>query len=481
MNKVWNFGLLIVFSLMLSACASNVKLTEADMHKQYPAVAELQKELARAQGNEVNLFSPEAFKKANSAYSEAVKWAAADNPKGEAFAQEGLSQLVAANATANEAQDILEEVINARNSTIAAGANISQPTQFKEAENNFLELTTLIESGKVGKAKDGRTELLETYEKLELLALKGDVVEDAKTALASAKKYDVDDHAPKTLKLAEEEYQLALDVLSANRNNVEKAEVHASKSLWYTQRANQINDTLRHFESSDYSEEDKVLWYQEQITRVVSPLKSDVAYNLPNKQVIKSLNTDIQSIIDANLTLLGELEASSAGQQQLEKEKEEVLMLSMLEQRENEASASKFDFVQSLFQQNEAEVYRQTNDVLIRAHGFYFPSGKSEIESSNFALLNKITEAVKTFPSATILVSGHTDNVGGDQLNLSLSEARAEKVALFLNQVGNIPIEKIEFQGYGKQRPVLSNETVEGRAANRRVEILIINGTEPRT
>lgn len=481
MNKRWNLYLTLSLSLILSACASNISLTEADMHQQYPAVGELKAQLAEAQAQEVNVFSPQTFNQASKSYSEAVKWASSDNPKGDAFAKDGLSQVAAANANAIQARDILEEVIEARRKTIAAGANMSQPKQFKEAESDFLELTSLIESGKLDKAKDGRTDVFRTYQNLELMALKGDTVEHAKMALANAKENDVDDLSPKTLKLAEEEYQLALDVLDADRSDLDKAAVHANRSLWYSQRANQISETLRHFDSSDFTEEDKVLWYQEQISRLVSPLNNDVGYNLPNKQVIKDLNADIQSIINTNLTLLSELEASSAGQQQLEREKEEVLMLSMLEQRENEASASKFAFVQSLFQQNEAEVYRQTNDVLIRAHGFYFPSGKSEIESSNFALLNKITEAVNTFPNAKIIVSGHTDNIGGDQLNLSLSEARAEKVALFLNQVGNIPIERIEFQGFGKQKPVLSNETSEGRAANRRVEILIINDTMSKT
>ncbi|UZE95401.1 OmpA family protein [Alkalimarinus alittae] len=429
----------------------------------------------------MNIFSPTLYKQASQSYSDAIKWASADDPKANSFAQTGLSTLAKANANAVQSRYILEEVLNARSKTIAAGASTSQASKFKEAEKSFLGLTTLIESGKVSKAKDGRTEVLKAYQQLELIALKGDTVEHAKMALASAKKSDVDDHAPKTLKLAEEEYQLALNVFDADRNNVDKAAVHANRSLWYSQRASQISETLRHFESSDYSEEDKVLWYQEQISRLAAPITNEVAYNLPNKEVIKGLNADIQGIINANAVLLGELEASSAGKQQLAREKEEVLMLSMQAQRENQAAASKFAFVQSLFTQNEAEVYRQTNDVLIRAYGFDFPSGKSEIESTNFALLNKITEAISTFPHAKILVSGHTDNVGGDQFNLSLSEARAEKVALFLNQVGNIPIERIEFKGYGKQRPVISNETAEGRAANRRVEILIINGTQSKT
>ncbi|WP_250657036.1 OmpA family protein [Alkalimarinus coralli] len=481
MNMLRNAGLIVSLVLVISACSSNTVLTEATMHQQYPAVAELKSQLAEAEAEEVNLLSPKNFKRASESYAEAVEWASSDNPKGEDFAREGLSQLSAAQTNALQSRDILEYVLEARGKAISAQANTRQYSQFKEAEEDLLELTSMIESGKIVEAKSGRTELTEAYKQLELLALKGDTVEDAKQALANAKENDIDDLAPKTLKLAEEEYKLALDVLDADRTDLQKAETHANKSLWYTERANHIAETLQHFDSSDYSEEDKVLWYQQQISMLASPIDNDVAYNQPNKDVIKGLNAEIQSILDANAALLGELEASSAGKRQLEREKEEALMLSMLEQRENEASASKFAFVQSLFEQNEAEVYRQTNDVLIRAHGFYFPSGKSEIESTNFALLNKITEAIKTFPDAKVVVSGHTDNVGSDDLNMSLSESRAEKVAKFLNQVGNIPMDRIQFKGYGKQKPVSSNETEEGRAANRRVEILIINDKLQRT
>lgn len=479
MSKLWCLGLIISVSLVVSGCSSNKVLTETTMYQQYPSVEELKNQLADAKSQEVHIFSPEAFEKANESYQEAVKLASKDNPKGEVIARDGLSQLTAANTNAMQARDILEDVLAARSKSIAAEANVRESSDFKDAEEELLDLTMMIEEGKIDRAKDGRAELLNAYQQLELVALKGDTVGNAEEALANARKRDVDDLAPKTLRLAQEEYQLALNVLDADRNDKAKAEVHAQKSLWYTQRANQIAETIRHFESSDYSDEDKVLWYQDQVARLVAPIKSEISYNLPNKEVIKGLSADIQSLIDSNLILVGELESTAAGKQQIAEEKEQALMLSKLEMQQNEATASKFAFVQSLFKQNEADVYRQTNDVLIRAHGFYFPVGKSEIESINFALLNKITEAVKTFPDAKIVVSGHTDNVGGDEMNMALSEARAEKVAKFLNQVGNIPMERIEFYGYGKQKPVLSNETTEGRAANRRVEILIVNGSQP--
>ena len=120
-------------------------------------------------------------------------------------------------------------------------------------------------------------------------------------------------------------------------------------------------------------------------------------------------------------------------------------------------------------------IYRQVDDVLIRAHGFMFKSGNSEIDSSNFALLNKITQAIAKFENANIVISGHTDSTGSDEKNMSLSQQRAEKVAQFLAQVGRISPNKIEHKGFGESRPVASNETDEGRASNRRVEILIKN------
>jgi outer membrane protein OmpA-like peptidoglycan-associated protein len=133
------------------------------------------------------------------------------------------------------------------------------------------------------------------------------------------------------------------------------------------------------------------------------------------------------------------------------------------------------DKVQGLFTPAEARVYQQKQNVLISAHGFRFPSGGSEIGTENFALMNKIIQAVQTFPSSYIEISGHTDSAGSDALNKKLSQARADNVAKFLVEVGNIAASRIIATGYGEDRPVASNETPEGRAANRRVEILINN------
>ena len=80
-----------------------------------------------------------------------------------------------------------------------------------------------------------------------------------------------------------------------------------------------------------------------------------------------------------------------------------------------------------------------------------------------------------SFPGASIEISGHTDSTGSDNVNKSLSQARAEKVGKFLTDVGEIDSKRITAIGYGESRPLATNKTAEGRAENRRVEIKIIN------
>jgi outer membrane protein OmpA-like peptidoglycan-associated protein len=65
--------------------------------------------------------------------------------------------------------------------------------------------------------------------------------------------------------------------------------------------------------------------------------------------------------------------------------------------------------------------------------------------------------------------------VGTAELNLALSEKRAENVANFIMNMGRISADRITYKGYGDTKPIASNKTEEGRAQNRRIELMIIN------
>jgi outer membrane protein OmpA-like peptidoglycan-associated protein len=104
-----------------------------------------------------------------------------------------------------------------------------------------------------------------------------------------------------------------------------------------------------------------------------------------------------------------------------------------------------------------------------------FQTGKSKLSPTARARLDTVANALKTVPSRTILVEGYTDSTGTDAVNIPLSEARAEEVKAYLISRG-VPEANIRTRGFGPEHPIASNKSAEGRAANRRVEIVVPTG-----
>ncbi len=102
-----------------------------------------------------------------------------------------------------------------------------------------------------------------------------------------------------------------------------------------------------------------------------------------------------------------------------------------------------------------------------------FSTGKATLLPQSFVELNKLARLLDDNKEIRIEVSGHSDNMGSASLNKRLSRSRAESVRNYLRDRG-IDESRMVFEGYGFDKPIESNDTAEGRAANRRVEIEVI-------
>jgi outer membrane protein OmpA-like peptidoglycan-associated protein len=100
-----------------------------------------------------------------------------------------------------------------------------------------------------------------------------------------------------------------------------------------------------------------------------------------------------------------------------------------------------------------------------------FAFNKTELRPIAQERLGQVADVLKQ-TDQKIVIEGHTDSVGGDAYNLRLSKGRAQAVKDFLASRG-VPADRIEVVGYGKARPIADNGTPEGRANNRRVEIIL--------
>lgn len=505
---------------LISGCATQPRLTHEQAITQHQQLGQLETRLQQAKEDGAEILAPQGYAKANLSFSKAM--AAALTDRGVAAntaAAEGLKMVETLNRDAQSSRDILGEVLQVRDRAYAADAKNLLSDKIEALDEDLKKTAALVEKGDLEKAKQLRPKLIADYSQLELTALKQGAVEKAKTAIVNAKKQGAEKHAPKTILQAEEEMALTTSILNADRTQTERADQHASKAKWLAERSASITETVKDFARRNYTMEEIVLWQQQQLATANQPFEEILPFNEPGDKAalhlktrvanllaerdalqqklniateaeqlsqaqLKAAETTIAALTTANRAAIEKQQSSSnallsardaeLSRQLSEKEAETEKQNRALEEKER-AEQKKFEAVQAMFTAKEANVYRQLQNVLISAHGFQFPSGQSEIQADNFPLMNKIVEAIKIFPSSQIEVIGHTDSLGNDATNQKLSEARAEKVTRFLKEVGSIEASRISSDGFGEVKPVSSNETTEGRAENRRVEIRIIN------
>jgi outer membrane protein OmpA-like peptidoglycan-associated protein len=111
--------------------------------------------------------------------------------------------------------------------------------------------------------------------------------------------------------------------------------------------------------------------------------------------------------------------------------------------------------------------------VLTLSGSVLFATGKSTLLPTSKGRLNDVARALKEDPRSITIV-GHTDSQGADEMNMKLSQARAESVRTYLTSQG-VPADRVRAEGLGETQPVVDNGTAEGRANNRRVEIILEN------
>lgn len=513
---------------LTAGCASTGSLSRNDVILQYAPIAQLDTGVADARARHADLLVPDEFAKADNSLSTAIE-AGQNAEKTEALqaANKGLEQLQTIDTKMAQNYTVLEEVLTTRARAAQHGAAGLFEKEFKDTDEDLRKVARLLERGKGDEAAEKRPELIRRYAALELQALQEGLIAAAEDSISRAQQVDADDFAPKTLKEARQELMLARSVLKADRTQIEKSNGHANEAIWLARRAVELTALARAFDDAGSSREDMLRWYQAQLQHVRDASRTArLPLDRPNGEVVAVLRWDVSSLVQTSQDLRranrlsqerfeGLQErmqlASEAHRRELEgllaahetelvairggnraqinqAEKEASKQVAELQERLSEksrqieyearreyAAQARFEHVRALFQARDADVFRKGEDVLIRLKGFQFRPGGAQIEAVNFALLNNVVSAIAIFPAGQVVVSGHTDSTGNPKNNLVLSAARAQSVAEFLTTVGGLQAARLSVEGRGEDEPVSSNDTSEGRAQNRRIDISIIN------
>jgi outer membrane protein OmpA-like peptidoglycan-associated protein len=134
---------------------------------------------------------------------------------------------------------------------------------------------------------------------------------------------------------------------------------------------------------------------------------------------------------------------------------------------------SQEDKLRAQLQGTGVSVTRNGDYIILNMPGnITFATGSSDINANFYQILNSVALVVNEFEKTYIDITGHTDSVGAADFNQRLSEKRASSVARYLESQQVLP-QRIITSGLGFDAPIASNDTPEGRAQNRRVELML--------
>ena len=473
---------ILVISFVLAACAGRKLEIESIPKSGHPQelINRLEKDIALARNERINVLAPTWFAKAESSLNEAKDLLDKGAELTKIFDDVALgrAQLGRAKEIAVVSKATLAEAIKGRELARDAGA-AALGKDYADAEADFLKLTKAIEKENLGYAQRNQAAVTEKFRQLEVRAIKVRTIGEVRNLLRIAEKQKSDKIAPESYTAAinklieadafitENPYnktqmsKLANEALFLARRHLEIAEqtkkIQKMKpehiALWMEGTLQQTSNKLSAPDMRDSSFEKQV----ENIIETISAQQADHEYTLKKTKELQLEVVDLQQ-------KLASLEGQSRIQQQ------RLLAQKRLNQH--------FIEVQSQFNPTEAEVYKRENQLIIRLKAMQFPVGQSVILPENYALLGKVQRAIRAFGEPDVIIGGHTDSTGPEPLNEHLSQQRAEAVRQYLVANGTLPYDKIIAVGYGSMRPLATNATEKGRAINRRIDITISPGSQ---
>jgi len=461
---------------MVILCSLSVSLAAQDVRA--GLFKDADQALQQAREVHAELLSPKNFQKAMEYYNDAEKDLKAEKNLDDirkklraavSYFQKATEATKLANVTFQNPMKVRSNALDAEAPKYADGT-------WKEAEAKFAEAAEELENGDVNNAKKKGGESESLYRKAELEAIKANYLNETWRLLDKAKKMDVEDRAPETLQRARELAQKAEKELNENRYDTDYARSLAKQAKYEAEHAIYLSTTIKKLKDSDKEFEDVFLSAEEPLHQVAAAMdmnaQFDEGFDKPAKQMVQHIQTyrdsltKLSQIVDEQNQTISQYEKELGG---LAEEKSELKK----NLKAQEEVREQFATVEKIFSKEEAQVLRDENDVIIRLIGLSFDVGKSVLKPVDFGLLTKVKNAIKTFPGCKISVEGHTDSYGGDESNLKLSQERADAVKAYL--LANMPVDpsRIEAVGFGENQPIANNETAEGRAKNRRIDIII--------
>lgn len=383
-----------------------------------------------------------------------------------------------------KARTTLATALSARKAGQSMSAKLHSPKDWDKAERHLVDAIGSLEKDKLNKAKRSEEKAVLLYRAAELIAIKAEYLSETRSLIAEADKKKIGKWAPVTLRRARELLATAEVELTENRYDVDLPRSLAKQARYEARHAFHISEKIKQARDQDMTEEQWILLSEKPLQQVAASADINAEFDKGLEPIAKQLvqfietardqlQSEKQTQADKDIQIAGYRELLNEFAQLYGGEGTSVADLEKMLLAQ-EANQERLKNLEMLFERAEARVFRQENDVFIRLTGLSFASGSSAIAAESYTLLTKVLQALELYPDVKVIVEGHTDSYGGDNSNLVLSKNRADEVRRFILLRSNMPEDKIESIGYGETKPFANNDTPQGRALNRRIDIRLV-------
>lgn len=423
-------GLGILTALLIAGCSSVRKAEYPATADPATEVSKLTEDIEKSVGMQADVVAPKEIRKSQENLKDARK-ELADGDMDDFWEEmaESRGYLNRAQELYNLRSNKVTPVLNQRQAAIDSGARKFKSTreELDELDESFRANSRSLDAAKVDQDIWNRAAI--NYAALRVNAIREEQVGEARSLIREARKDGARVYAPQTLAQADQALQNAEKVIAENPDSPEV----------YQPAAAQANEAAR--------------------TLVAVNATARNASGKSNEEVARRMVAQNRQLA----TTKGELAGASA-------EASLAMMTLRSEQEWNKA----LEEARAEFTEDEAEVYRQGDKLLIRLKQINFPTGSAKVPEKSKPLLTKVSTVIEELNAKNVEVQGHTDSTGGMKVNKKISKARAESVAGFLkDEVEEMDVD-LKAVGYGYQHPIASDKSKAGRATNRRVDVVIV-------
>lgn len=483
MKRFFNVFALVMFIALIGACAGsppqNVPTGNPGQQVEQLAAA-----LEEARSGQLDVLAPEFYQDARSAYmkaQQALDTGAKLSDIGN-YVAAGNASLEKAREISQVSRTILSQVNEARAKALKMGADkLGAP--YRKVEKQYLALTTAIGNDNMSDAQKNAPKVKAAWRELEIMAIKNNAIGPARSLLAKAERERVHKLSPVAYADARQTLNEADAYIEQNPYADQAIREKTDQAEFMMRRMMAIHDSSKKFKAM--APEASALYLESLLLRMEkamntgdlrdSDVEAQVAALTHAYEILTQQNRKLERDNQSFQTQIAALKQQVTGLQGYSRTQEETKQKLAAEREFNE----RFNKVQQYFDPDEAEVYKQGGQLVIRLRGIQFPVGQATITPDNYALLSKVQKAIQTFNQPIVTIEGHTDSTGSARANMELSQKRAEAVKIYLVANNTLPDNRINAAGYGAERPLAPNTTAQGRAVNRRIDVLITPSQTP--